>query len=229
MLRGWLCHAVGARRGAVVYLHGVADNRTSAAGVIPLLRPNGFDVVAYDSRAHGESEGEACTYGWYEKQDLRRVIDTMAPGPIVLFGASLGAAVALQEAAIDPRVSAVVAAESFSDLRRIATERAPFVFTGQILRRAFSLAEEQGRFPIDGVRPEDAACHLTIPVLLVHGDADSDTPPEHSRRVFAALKGPKRLIVVPGARHNGSLRPEVWDQIAPWINAQLVPGRVESP
>jgi len=185
--------------------------------------------VAYDSRAHGESEGEACTYGWYEKQDLRRIVDTIVPGPIVLVGASLGAAVALQEAAIDPRISAVVAAEGFSDLRSIATERAPFVFTGQILRRAFSLAEEQGHFPIDAVRPEDAASHLTIPVLLVHGDADSDTPPEHSRRVFAALKGPKKLIIVPGARHNGSLRAEVWEQISRWIDAELVPGRVGSP
>jgi len=185
--------------------------------------------VAYDSRAHGESEGEACTYGWYEKQDLRRVIDTIAPGPIVLVGASLGAAVALQEAAIDPRVTAVVAAEGFSDLRTIATERAPFVFTGQILRRAFSLAEEEGHFPIDGVRPESAASHLSIPVLLVHGGADSDTPPEHSRRVFAALTGSKQLIVVPGARHNGSLRAEVWGEISRWIDAQLVPERVASP
>ena len=38
----------------------------------------GFDVVAYDSRAHGESEGDVCTYGFYEKEDLRRVLDRVS-------------------------------------------------------------------------------------------------------------------------------------------------------
>ena len=72
-------------------------------------------MIAYDSRAHGDSQGDACTYGFFEKEDLHRVIDTLGPGPVVLIGTSLGAAVALQEAADDRRVSAVVAAETFSD------------------------------------------------------------------------------------------------------------------
>src|ERR1700674_2142429 len=56
VLEGWRCHASGHRRGMLVYLHGVADNRTSAAGVVQRFGPRGFDVVAYDSRAHGESD-----------------------------------------------------------------------------------------------------------------------------------------------------------------------------
>jgi hypothetical protein len=52
----------------------------SAVGVIQRFVPRGFDVVAYDSRAHGESDGDACTYGFFEKQDLRRVLDTVRPG-----------------------------------------------------------------------------------------------------------------------------------------------------
>src|SRR5687767_565886 len=120
-LRGWSCRASVPRRGTLLYLHGIADNRSSAAGAIERFGRRGFDVVAYDSRAHGESNGDACTYGFYEKQDLRRVLDTLGPGPIVLLGTSLGAAVALQQAAEDTRVSAVVAAETFSDLRTVAS------------------------------------------------------------------------------------------------------------
>ena len=116
-LKGWRCAAAGERRGALVYLHGVADNRASGRGVIERFTRRGFDVIAYDSRAHGDSEGEACTYGFFEKLDLQHVMDTIPAGPIVLLGTSLGAAVALQEAALDPRVSAVVAAETFADLR----------------------------------------------------------------------------------------------------------------
>jgi len=218
MLRGWRCQARTARRGTLVYLHGVADNRGSGAGIVERFVQRGFDVIAYDSRAHGDSEGEACTYGYYEKRDLHRVLDTVPPGPIVLVGTSLGAAVALQEAADDPRVSAVVAAETFSDLRTIARYRAPFFLTEATIRKAFSLAEARGHFEVDAVSPVAAATRITIPVLLIHGARDKDTPPEHSQRVFGALRGPKRLILVPGAGHNKSLAGDVWREIEPWID-----------
>jgi pimeloyl-ACP methyl ester carboxylesterase len=220
-LKAWKCLSSGTRRGTLIYLHGVADNRTSGTGVIQRFGKRGFDVVAYDSRAHGESDGNACTYGFFEIQDLSRVMDTVGGGPIVLMGTSLGAAVALQQAAVDPRISAVVAAETYSDLRTVATERAPFFFTPGIVARAFELAEQQGEFQVDRASPVAAAAGIKVPVLLIHGEADSDTPPDHSRRVFAALQGPKRLMIVPGAAHNGSLRAEVWAEIERWVDDVL--------
>jgi len=221
-LAGWQCRGSRPRRATLVYLHGVADNRTSGAGVIERFGKRGFDIVAYDSRAHGESEGDACTYGFFEKRDLQRVVATL-PGPIVLLGTSLGAAVALQEAAHDPRVTAVIAAEPFSDLRTVAIERAPFFFTSGVIRRAFQLAEQLGRFQVDAVSPVAAAAAIKSPVLLIHGAADSETRPDHAQRVLAALTGPKRLILVPGARHNESLRGEVWREIELWLDAVLGP------
>ena len=221
-LRGWRCPGAAPRRGTLVYLHGVGDNRAGAAGVVARFGPSGFDVVAYDSRAHGASGGDACTYGFYEKHDLARVLDTLPPGPVVLFGTSLGAAVALQAAAVDARVSAVVAAETFSDLRTVVAERAPFVFKAGSFGRALRLAERQGSFQIDDVSPVAAAPAITVPVFLAHGDADADTPPGHSRRVFAALTASKHLELVPGARHNGALQPRVWDRIEQWLD-EVVP------
>jgi pimeloyl-ACP methyl ester carboxylesterase len=221
VLKGWRCGASGVRRGTLVYLHGVADNRTSAAGVIARFRPKGFDVIAYDSRAHGESNGAACTYGFFEKQDLRRVLDGVSPGPIVLIGTSLGAAVALQEAADDTRVRALVAAETFSDLRTVATERAPVFFTRRIIQAAFRRAEQDGGLQIDAVSPEAAAPRIVAPVLLVHGARDRQTSPQHSRKVYAALRVHKRLILVPDAGHNESLRPSVWPEIERWIDGAL--------
>lgn len=95
----------------------------------------------------------------------------------MLLGTSLGAAVALQEAARDARVTAVIAAETFSDLRTIATERAPFFFTSGIIARAFQVAEQQGRFSVDAVSPLIAATEITVPVLLIHGEADTTRHP----------------------------------------------------
>jgi pimeloyl-ACP methyl ester carboxylesterase len=220
-LRGWTCAAPSPARGTIVYLHGIADNRGSAAGVIQRFVPRGFDVIAYDSRAHGDSEGDACTYGFFEKQDLRRVVDTLAPGPVVLIGTSLGAAVALQAAADDPRITAVVAAETFSDLRTVATERAPAVLTKGTIDRAFAAAEAQAHFRVDDVRPQQSVQRITAPVLIIHGAQDAETPPAHSERVYAALNGPKQLILVPGAGHNGSLRADVWEQIDRWIDGAI--------
>lgn len=216
--------SVHVRRGTLVYLHGIVDNRASAAGVIDRFGKRGSDVVPYDSRAHGESGGDACTYGYFEKRDLQRVLDTIGPSPIVLVGTSLGAAVALQAAALDKRVTAVVAAESFSDLRTVATERAPFFFTHGTIARAFQLAEQQGHFEVDAVSPVVAATEIKIPVLLIHGEADSETPPSHSRRILNALTGPKRLVLVPGGQHNESLRGGAWAEIEAWLDGILGAG-----
>jgi pimeloyl-ACP methyl ester carboxylesterase len=223
-LAGWWCRANGSPRGTVVYLHGVADNRASASGVIERLTARGFDVIAYDSRAHGGSDGDVCTYGYFEKHDLARVLDRIETKPIVLFGTSLGAAVAIQAAAIDRRVDAVIAAETFSDLRTVAVERAPRVLTRAMIEKAFAAAERQGHFDVDAVSPVRAAADVTVPVLLVHGARDVDTRPEHSERVFAALAGPKRLIIVPGAAHNGSLTAGAWPEIEEWL-ASIKPAR----
>lgn len=220
-LKVWRVKSLGSRRGTLIFLHGVADHRRSGVGVMERFQRRGFDVIAYDSRAHGQSGGDACSYGYFEKQDLRRVIDQLDPGPVVLFGSSLGAAVALQETANDPRVSAVVAAECFSDLRTVVMDRVPFPFRYTLLGKAFLLAEKEGGFRIDEVSPVIAAGSIRVPVLLIHGADDHDTSPEHSRRIFEALPGPKKLILVEGAGHNESLKGEGWGEIETWIDQAL--------
>jgi uncharacterized protein len=223
-LRGWECRAEGRRRGTLIYLHGTADNRGSSLGVIRRYTAKGFDVVAYDSRRHGWSDGDICTYGYFEKRDLARVIDAMPHGPVVLFGTSLGAAVALQEAANDSRVAAIVAVEVFSDLESIARYRAPRILPEFIIQKAFEIAETKGAFRIRHVSPVEAAESIHVPVLVIHGAADRDTPPEHSRRVFSALRGQKRIILVEGAGHNQSLsQPAIWSELDKWLDERFAP------
>jgi uncharacterized protein len=219
LLRGWQFQDHKVSVGTVIFLHGSADNRAAGVGVARHLSQRGFTVLAYDSRAHGESEGRACTYGFFEKRDLRRVIDTIGQRPIILFGTSLGAAVALQAAGEDDRISCVVAVSSFSDLRTVAAERAPFFATRREIDEAFRLAEEQARFEVNAVSPVAAASQIRLPVLLIHGAEDRETPPDHSRRIYQALRGEKRLLIVPGRGHNDTLTAEVWREIDEWIAA----------
>lgn len=217
-LRGWHCTPRRTSRGTLIYLHGVADNRGSGAGVVQRFVNRGLEVIAYDSRAHGDSDGDICTYGFYEKEDLRRVITAVQRDRVVLLGHSLGGAVALQAAADDPRIIGVVAVESFSDLRTVAGERA-FYLPGLLVERAFRYAEEKGVFDASSVSPVKAAARIKVPVYVIHGSKDDATSPEHSRRIYAALAGPKELLLVEGARHNGSLaRGDVWATIDKWLD-----------
>lgn len=216
-LSGWQCRSQATpHHGTIVYLHGIADNRGSAIGAIATFVPRGFDVIAYDARAHGTSEGDRCTYGYFEKRDLQKVLDQLGATDVILIGHSLGAAIALQAAAIEPRIRAVVAASTFSDLRTVATERASY-FPVWSLAPAFARAERDGQFVVDEVSPVRAAAAIAVPVLLVHGAEDRDTLPAHSARVLAALAGPKQMITVLNAGHNDVLRGEVWKQIEEWV------------
>lgn len=222
-LKGWWFKAREPRRGTIVYLHGAADNRGSSTSIAEHLVPRGFDVIAYDSRAHGESEGDACTYGYYEKMDLSRVLDAISgQGPILLLGTSLGAAVALQTAAEDHRVAVVVAVATFSDLRTVASERAPFFASKGNIDSALAIAEGLGKFKVDDVSPVLAAARIGIPVLVIHGEDDKETPPAHSVRVYGALHGPKQLLLVPGAGHNDSINGKTWIAIDAWIDRWLL-------
>jgi hypothetical protein len=220
-LKGWWFQGPGRRRGTVIYLHGSADNRASGVHVAERFLERGFDALLYDSRAHGESEGNVCTYGYYEKKDLSRAIDLLWARPIVVLGVSLGGAVALQCAAEDTRVAAVVAVASFSDLRTVARERAPFFASQTDIEAAFRLAEEQAHFKVDEASPLRVAGRIRAPVLLVHGKTDAETPPAHSQRIFDALRCDKRLLLVPGAGHNDALRPDVWTEIDAWLDRVL--------
>jgi pimeloyl-ACP methyl ester carboxylesterase len=223
-LEGWLFQPGAAGPGVVVvYLHGISDNRQSGLGVAHRLLPRGYAVLAFDARAHGRSGGEACSYGYHERHDVSRALDALGGPRAVLLGHSLGAAVALQAAAVDPRIEAVVAVSTFSDLRSIVEERARwFLLPPRYVTSALARAGELGRFPPEEASPVLSAARVRVPVLLLHGAADAKTPPHHSQRVAAALGGPKRLVLLPGVGHDEILgRPEAWSEIDAFLDASL--------
>lgn len=221
-LVGWRFRAEGPRRGLVVYLHGLCDDRREAIGLARRYGSRGFDVVAFDSRAHGESGGSACTYGPLETQDLARILDAEPPGPVALIGGSLGAAVALQAAAVDPRIALVVAIAPFSDLRTVELERGSWYVTAAEVDDALEIADRESGAPLEEASPVAAASRIRCPVLLVHGTADTDTRPSHSERILAALPGKKQLVLEPGRAHHDALLPSTWEIVDAWLAAMTL-------
>ena len=127
-LRGWKVRPVSPNGSWVILFHGVSDNRTGTVGYAEFLLRHGYSVVMMDSRAHGESGGEIATYGWKERYDTVSIVNALYSTENVnhldAFGVSMGAAIALQSAAVEPRIEGVIAEDPFADLREVSYDYA---------------------------------------------------------------------------------------------------------
>lgn len=216
-LKGWKIRPVAANGDWVILFHGVSDNRTGVLGHAELLLRHGYSVVMMDSRDHGLSGGEMATYGWKERNDTVAITKALYASENVrhLFalGVSMGAAVALQSAAVEPRIEAVAAEDPFSDLREVSYDYAGSDFSpllGKTLFRpaviiAMQSIEREGGFNPDDVSPEKAVVERAFPVLLICGTWDHRIPCRHAERIYDAAHGQRELWVVHGAGHAAAL------------------------
>jgi pimeloyl-ACP methyl ester carboxylesterase len=125
----------------------------------------------------------------------------------------MGAGIALQCAAADPRIEAVVAEAPFASLREASYDYAGLRWSpllGKTLFAPFSwLLVSRGEllagFPASGISPEQAVAERAFPVFLICDANDVALPCRHAERIFTAARGPKSLWVVPGAFHTGAL------------------------
>jgi alpha-beta hydrolase superfamily lysophospholipase len=217
LLRGWKVHPASKNGDWVLLFHGVSDNRAGMTGQAALLLRHGYSVVMMDARAHGESGGSMATFGWLERRDSRAIIDALTaketPRNIFALGSSMGAAIALQSASVEPRIAGVVAESSFSDLREVTYDYAGLHWSpllGETLFRpgtwtVISTAQKEGGFSVDEVSPEKSVSVRPFPVLLVCDRSDHIIPCRHTRRIFRAATGPKEVWEVPGADHASAI------------------------
>ena len=216
-LHGWKIRAAEPNGDWVLLFHGVSDNRTGVLGAADLLLRHGLSVVMMDSRAHGESSGDMATYGWKERYDTVSIANALYASENVrrLFalGVSMGAAIALQSAAVEPRIEGVVAEDPFADLREVSYDYAGlrmWPLLGKTYFRPASISamrsmSEAGGFSPDDVSPVQAVAERPFAVLLICGTRDKAIPCRHAERIYAAATGPKEFWIVPGAFHASAL------------------------
>jgi uncharacterized protein len=217
-LRGWRVRPAQPNGDWVLLLHGRSQNRLTMIGYADFLLAKGFSVVMMDARAHGESGGTIATYGHLEQYDSRAILDALIASEqvshVFALGESMGAAVALQSAAIDPRIEGVVAEGAFRNLHEVMFDYAGLrlsAFLGKTLFRPAAImavheAEHQGGFRFDEVSPEAAVAIRRFSVLLISGLRDHNIPRRHAEAIYLAAAGPKELWLVPGARHQKALQ-----------------------
>lgn len=194
----------------VVIVHGITWSLYGSVKYMPIFRKRGFNVLIYDQRMHGLSGGRNCTFGFFEKYDLKKVVDwafTRLPpgGKVGTHGESLGGATVLQHSAIDARLSFVIADCPFSDLIPLFKYRmkVEYHLPAFPLLKAASLASyllTGMRFgvvrPIADVRP------VATPILFCHGAQDGYIPPQMSIDLQRAkCVGVSQLYLAPNAGH----------------------------
>ncbi len=235
LLRGWKVMPPQPNGSWVLLFHGVADNRVGVIGQSEFLLRAGYSVIMMDARAHGASEGPIATYGWRERNDTRAIVDALlsslrspclsiqwhgpggpsCPGPKHIFalGESMGAGIALQSAAADPRIEAVVAESSFANLREASYDYAglrKYPWLGKTLLSPFTWTllyrgEKLSGLPVAEVSPVKAVASRAFPVLLICDEKDVALPCRHSEMIYDAARGPKQLWKVPSAFHTAAL------------------------
>jgi hypothetical protein len=216
-LHGWWLPAKK-RAATIVVLHGVKKNRTDVVRAAIVLRLVGFNVLVFDGRGHGASEGRFVTYGFYERRDVESAIDWLVKEKSIdrtrvgLAGESMGAAIALQVAARNSWIRAVWADSPFASLERVTSEfiervtHLPRTVLHPVLWTTMQVANYRGKFDIRTIDPQALARRITCPVYLVHGTADQLIGHEHSANIHEALQGDKEIWLVRGARHARSAR-----------------------
>lgn len=193
MLHGWFIQAEDAR-GTMLFFHGNAGNISHRLDSIRIFNTLGLSILIMDYRGYGQSEGkvsEAGTYldaeaAWqYLVEDKR--ID---PQTIILFGRSLGGAVAAHVAE-KHTPGALVVESAFTSVPDMAARLYP-VFPVRLL----------ARFKYD---TRKALASVSCPVLIIHSPDDEIITFENGRLLFAAARPPKSFLEIQGGHNDGFL------------------------
>jgi alpha-beta hydrolase superfamily lysophospholipase len=205
-LRGW--YLPSQNGAAVIVGHGIGGHR--ALEPAEMLARHGYGVLAFDWRAHGESDGDLCTFGYHEVRDVAGALAWLQQQPDVdpqrigMLGESMGAVIAIRAASRLPELQAVVAQSPYVDLGEGARNvwRGTGLPAFPFVPLQIALGEWRTGLDLDDLQPlDDVTAISPRPILILAGGQDPITGPDAGQRYYAAAGEPKELWFEPELGH----------------------------
>jgi len=176
-----------AAKGTLIFAHGNGGNIADRLHAVKLLQGMGVNVLIFDYRGYGRSEGRPTESGTYEDAAAawQYLIENRGQSPerIVLFGESLGGAVVI-ELARRYGPGALVVESTFTSLVDVGRLHYPLLPVGWLLRYRYDSITKVGG--------------ITCPKLFIHGREDTLVPMDNARKLFEAAAEPKEFLETPG-------------------------------
>ena len=218
----------------VIYVHANSSSRVEGINMKKYLLKNNINVCCFDFEGSGYSEGEYISLGFYEKNQLKNVVDFVEKypgvGSIGLWGRSMGASTTLIYASSDPRIKCIVVDSPFTDFRRVAKEMcsARISIPGFLIEGAISIigktVNKKNGMNVNGVKPIEAVVNCKIPVIFIHARDDEMVKYQHTLDLFEKYAGEdKKLIDVTGG-HNGRRKIQVLETVGSFFKKHLSNG-----
>ncbi len=212
-LRGWFLPSPNGDKRTVIMCHGWGDNKGELLKMTYFLNESaGFNLLYFDFRSHGESDGEYTVIGALETRDFDAAVGWLrAEKPqladrVGVFGLSMGAAVTVASMPSHPDLRCAVVESPFSDyrgvIRRWAWNHLKVPRFPLIDLSLWCLRRRVGDPTIDRFNPVEAAPRIAPrPMFFIGGERDDLMPVSDVTRVHDAAGSPKQLWIVPGALH----------------------------
>lgn len=208
-LRGWFIPANPAR-GTVIFCHGHAGSMDPDVTYVPWFNEAGLNVLMFNFRAHGHSEGNRVSLGYFERQDLLGAIDYLQNQGIMevgVMGFSMGGAVGLATAAQNEAIRAVISDGGLARLegaiRGWGLERGlPHWLALTIAKLIIAVAGWRLGVRLTEADPIRWVAHITPrAVFFIHGDQDPFVTIADVETLYAKSGEPKALWRVAEAQH----------------------------
>jgi len=214
----------------VVYLHGNSSSRIEGFRNAPDLLKSGINIVMFDFAGCGLSEGEYISLGWYEKDDVKLIIDFVEKLPgvlnIGLWGRSMGAATTMFYAHSDPRIKAICMDSPFCDFKLLAKELCLKYITlpNFVLTTAMNFVKNTVKdkcgLDIDKLKPILYANKTKTPAFFLHAVTDELISLEQTLKLVENYAGERFINVVEGG-HNSLRQKHVLEKIAKFFVTYL--------
>lgn len=194
----------------IVIAHGFAGNKQKMAAYGELFIKLGYNVLIPDDRAAGASQGNLIGFGWNDRKDyvrwIKQVVKRVPNSEIAMFGVSMGGATTMMTAGekLPANVKAFIEDCGYDTVKNEIAYQAGAMYhipAYPLVNVVSAISKVRAGYSYAEASSINQLHKNKRPMFFIHGAADDFVPTKMVYKNYAATQGPKKLWVVPGAKH----------------------------